>query len=158
MSEEDQMVQSLIQYHNSDQNRKNITEVNIEPEAHFNHYGDRGVADLFVRKKEVANSYKTYLHDYVYEVKSDKAVKSSTGANEIIRQFNRMRKYFYQDESKITPKSTHFELLFIPTKRTVEHVANNLSLYKSVENKKICEEVESIVGDTNALVCFRTSK
>jgi len=75
----------------------------------------------------------------VYEVKSAAAVEAATGANEIIRQFNKMRRYFYKDESRYKPSTTSFELVFIVEKETVEHVAENITLYQVSDDQKLCK-------------------
>ena len=156
MSKEDQMVQSLIE--NSKSYKGSLyTEVEVEPEAHYNHYGNRGVADLFVRSKEEGGNNEVYYSDGVYEIKSEAAVRSSTGANEIIRQFNKMRKYFYKDDSRSLPDDCHFELTFIPTEITVQHMVDNLSLYQSSQKKKLCGEIDPDYefGESLANICFR---
>ncbi len=100
----------------------------VEPEAHYNHYGTRGVADLFVRSIESGENG-DYVSDALYEVKSASAVQQATGANEIIRQFNKMRKTFYLDESRDEPDEFHIELTFTIEPETVQHVARNFEMY-----------------------------
>lgn len=122
MSSEDKLVNRIIEHHS---NRDRI--IRAEPEAHYEYYGYRGTADLFLRWEHSDGSGE---HDDVYEVKSASAVESSTGANEILRQFNKMRKYFYEDDSHSPARSeVNFRLVFTISETTVRHVANNLPQY-----------------------------
>lgn len=118
--------------------------VRVEPEAHYNYYGDRGVADLYV---ELAGSIdgREFTEGTVYEVKSEHAVKEANGAGDIIRQFNRMSRYFFQDETWDHPGDVTYELTFIPTPATIQHVEENKELYKQVS------DIEE-----NKVVLFRT--
>lgn len=112
----------------------------IDPEAAvnleepYNHDGVRGVADVYVRTRTPE------VVDYLVELKGDAAIRHATGANEILRQYRRMERYFYQDAAhNIRPKlnrddvGVNLLLLFAPTPITVRHVANNRSLYASVD-------------------------
>lgn len=89
--DEDEVTNALIQWHKSSA-REAIeagdtdADVEILPEAHYNHYGNRGVVDLYA----IMGGW----NGHVYEIKSETAVRNATGANEVIRQFNRMREYF----------------------------------------------------------------
>lgn len=140
MSKEDTMVAEIIDYHrDSGVPGETSWEYEFEPEAHYNYYGDRGVADLHVRRKETESYGRPYINDDVYEVKSAAAVEAATGANEIIRQFNKMRRYFYKDESRYKPSTTSFELVFIVEKETVKHVAENITLYQVSDDQKLCK-------------------
>lgn len=100
------------------------------PEAHYNYYGDRGVVDLYVEGSESA---------HLYEIKSESAVQNGeTGANSILRQFNRMRKFFFKDESWDLPVesvsgsfSSHltFHLVFTASESNVQHLCENRNMY-----------------------------
>lgn len=95
----------------------------IEVEAHYNHFGDRGVADMFVQNQGV---------DRVMELKShpDKA-------NEVLRQFERMVKYFYKDDDRERPvKSPVYELCFLPSSDNFFHILQNKEMYKSAKDGK----------------------
>lgn len=153
---EDTMVNRLIRNHkeNVGDEDHEMDDVEITPEAHYNHYGTRGVADLYVEEREEASKhitgdlYKTgtFRYVYVYEVKSEHAVKHATGANEIVRQFNKMCDYFFEDESWRKGYQTRLELCFIPTPVTWNHVR---------ENRDIYEELVESSGDTVIDVVFR---
>jgi len=112
-----------------------------KPEVHYNHYGTRGCVDLLNRKKYSING-KPRVEDALYEIKSDSAVEQATGANEIIRQYNKMRTYFYKSnpvKNLIMPK---FELVFIPTKKTVAHVIENAELYEAASSHTVNEGMD----------------
>lgn len=103
-------------------------------EEPYDHDGVRGVADVYVRTRTPE------VVDYLVELKGDAAVRHATGANEILRQYRRMERYFYQDAAhNVRPKlnrddvGVNLLLLFAPTPITVRHVANNRSLYGSVD-------------------------
>lgn len=126
---EDDLTEGLIENY---QKRDHIRI--IEPEAHYDHYGHRGWPDLFavfLRPDEGLVEY------HLIEVKSEYAVKAATGANEIIRQFNQMRRYFYEDDRHhvMLPEFESreivlvFELTFIPTEHTVSHIFSNKRMY-----------------------------
>lgn len=130
------------------------TSASIEVEKHYNHYGDRGVADLFIRERE-PNGVE---NDYVYEFKSDAAIEAATGANEIIRQFNRMCSYFYKDDEIDLPdtrawenSAITFELCFNATPTAFEHVLDNYEIYESIAQPV----VPGGLRDAGAWVTFR---
>lgn len=109
-------------------------EASVNLEEPYDHDGVCGVADVHVRTRTPERV------DYLVELKGDAAIRHATGANEILRQYRRMERYFYQDEAhNIRPKlnrndvGVHLLLLFAPTPITVRHVANNRSLYGSVD-------------------------
>lgn len=133
---EDAMVNRLIEHH-----RGNVTPKGelgsdkipvLQPEAHYNYYGDRGVVDLYVVEKFSDEGRYDWTQGTLYEVKSNSALDNVSGANEIVRQFNRMQKYFYEDESWRRPKIIHYELCFIPSPETLEHVSNNQEIYRQL--------------------------
>ena len=154
MSKEDKMTETLIDWatepHPESSDREFSHEV--EPEAHYNYYGDRGVADLYIREIEDMDDGRTFYYDNLYEIKSESAIRSATGANEIIRQFNKMRKYFYKDESRSVPTEVHFELLFLPTEATIEHLIENMTLYQNCQKSQLCEEVPSAYDNTAPVI------
>ena len=130
-------------------------EVVFETEKHYNYYGDRGVADLFTRTTHPSGAQT----DRVFEFKSEDAVRDATGANEILRQFNRMCSYFYKDESITLPKATAwnqaritFVLCFDATPTTYKHVLDNHEIYQTITSP--C--VESGLRDAHSLVTFRS--
>jgi len=124
---EDELTNALIQYHKRSNEELNESgpetyELGIFTEEHYNHYGNRGVVDLFVSEWQ----------DHLYELKSEHAVRKATGANEIIRQFNKMRKFFYKGSDHIPARDVQFELCFTPSELTFRHLAENAEMYASV--------------------------
>jgi hypothetical protein len=116
----------------------------VEPEAHYNHYGDRGAADLYVEEVEHTNRG-DIRRGYLYEVKSAHAVREANGAGDIIRQFNKMQRYFFQDESWTHPNRVQYELVFLPTPTTVGHVAANETMYEQLDDKDPQEDSSMVV-------------
>jgi len=155
MSEEDKLVNSLIRYHRElDAVGPDVkySQKKFTPEAHYNHYGNRGVADLHVRKT-LKKGNMTSLQDSLYEIKGASAISNSTGANQIIRQFNRMRNFFYKDESLAHPDRVHCELTFTLEPECVEHIIENYEMYQSVHQT---DEISTQTIDASAqLVLFR---
>jgi len=100
-----------------------------KPEVHYNHYGDRGVVDLLQ-----IQTYDECDHLRVYELKCQSAIESVTGANEILRQFNRHRTYFFRGSSYDASdySSITFELTFAATQPCYQHVRNNWHQYKHI--------------------------
>jgi hypothetical protein len=109
----------------------NLTLLTAEPEAHYDHYGNRGYADLYFETKHEESNSVYFEHD-LYEIKSEHAVMQANGAGEIIRQFKRMRRYFFQDESREKRGPAAYLLCFIPTPITLHHVEENKNLYKQI--------------------------
>lgn len=105
----------------------------IEPEAHYDYYGNRGAADLYVETISEYNG-KEYSEGHLFEVKSERAIKEANGAGDIIRQFNKMVRYFFQDQTRDHPGDIFYELTFIPTPKTVEHVKRNRHLYQQIDD------------------------
>jgi hypothetical protein len=128
---EDDLVRRQIQWLQSIAHI-NQEDLEIEIEAHYNHYGDRGVVDLVGR--DTSGRLGRDQEVYLFEMKSDAAVKQATGANEILRQFNRMREYFFKDESRRQAEMVNFELVFTPTERALDHFIENVDLYLSATN------------------------
>lgn len=127
MSQEDELVTALM---------REAEDSDCKPEVHYNHYGDRGVVDLVT----IDRSAKPY-EMFVYEVKSPAALKEVTGANEIIRQFNRHKEYFMPGTNYSSGYfNVRYELCFYLSEETLEHVLNNWALYNSVQ-----EELEATV-------------
>lgn len=147
---EDELTNALIRYHRqSEQAARSRGERGVEtklyPEEHYNHYGDRGVVDLYCVTGEWSG--------HLYEVKSESAVRCATGANEIIRQFNRMRQHFYPGTDHPVPLDVHFELCFTPTAYNARHLLENADMYaQAVEN-----DLSRLSGVDRqvANVCFR---
>jgi len=117
MSREDELVNKLVQYYRND----SMTE-SVQVEKHYNHYGDRGIVDL------VTDGFSLHL----FEIKSPAAIDAATGANEIIRQFNRMREYYVQDHEIEPNHQATFELCFTPDVECLRHVETNMEMYKNI--------------------------
>lgn len=147
MSTEDELAQRLIQSHRDGAESETVR---IYPESHYNHYGNRGAADLYVATENYSG--------HLYELKSETAINEATGANEIIRQFNRMREFFFSGSSFNSPSdSMIFELCFTPSEKSIQHIAENADLYATVTDQEIsgvkCERIR-----TNITIRSATSK
>lgn len=131
---EDDLTEALIQYHKD----RHLVEI-IEPEAFYNDYGMRGYPDLHLQFNRPADGL---IESHLIEVKSEYAVDSATGANEIIRQFNKMRRHFYEDDDRQIPFPSYewedvvlvFELAFIPSEYTLLHLLDNKEMYNEAIN------------------------
>lgn len=147
---EDEIVNSLIQWHREGERlSRELGEsdggVEIFPEAHYNHYGNRGVVDLYT----ITGGW----DGHVYEVKSEFAVKNSTGANEILRQYNRTREFFPEGSSCPMPTSKlNFELCFSPAEYNARHVIDNADIYAEAAKSNISKNSEIDIGNR---ICFR---
>lgn len=121
--QEDDLVNELIRYYRQERDVDYI-----EPEAPFNHYGARGAVDLFTHEDNGHGGKAKLL-----EVKSQAAIEVSTGANEILRQFNRMRKYFFASDDRSLPVGRQgtvtYELSFIANPVAWKHFQNNEPMY-----------------------------
>jgi len=137
---EDKLASSIIKYFR--ESTKELEEIdntdielNVHPESSYNHYGTRGFVDLYFEQKYPHG----YTKGHVYELKSESAVKQATGANEIIRQFNKMREYFFKGSSHSLPKNITFELCFTPTEYNIRHITENIEMYSSSVEQKLIE-------------------
>ena len=159
MSQEDKMVSHLIDLA-SPSELDHEDYVNIEftatPEAHYNHYGDRGAVDLHTRLVGEREDGSKRTRDHVFEVKADAAIREATGANEIIRQWNHQRKYFYKDESTCVPDEATFQLVFLPSKLSVNHLVENHEMYEAAQDQNLCEFLEGY--DLREQILFRSTK
>ncbi|WP_336023771.1 hypothetical protein [Halobellus salinisoli] len=106
----------------------------IRLEEPYDHYGNRGSVDLYVRTRPPERV------EYLVELKADPAVRMASGANEILRQYRRMERYFYEDDEHVlrkrlgrTEPALNLLLLFAPTAKCVEHVYENRRLYGSID-------------------------
>lgn len=137
-SQEDALVNALIEYKRQSHDEFNdqgpaTYELQIYPEAHYNNYGNRGVADLYWTR---SGDHVAVSEGHVFEIKSESAVVNATGANEIIRQFNRMRENFFEGTEHVEPHdSVTFELCFTPTAVNLQHVIDNAGMYRSVREQ-----------------------
>jgi len=119
-------------------------EVTVALEEPYDHYGNRGQVDVYVRTRDGPRV------DHLIELKADAAVRRATGANEVVRQFRRMEGYFYRGSDHglrrrlgRTEPGVRLLLLFAPTVACVEHVADHASLYESVEPTTRVEGVDA---------------
>ncbi|WP_435183604.1 hypothetical protein [Halobellus sp. EA9] len=106
----------------------------ISLEEPYDHYGNRGAVDVYVRTAPPERV------SYLVELKADPAVRMASGANEILRQYRRMERYFYADDAHDLRTrlardgpGVHLLLLFAPTRKCVEHVFEHRRLYGSVD-------------------------
>ncbi|RAW46095.1 hypothetical protein DQW50_04765 [Halorubrum sp. 48-1-W] len=121
----------------------------IRLEEPYDAEGRRGVADVYVRLRSPERV------DHVIELKSDAAVRRATGANEVLRQYRRMERYFHADDAhRLRPKlgrvgpGARYCLFFAPTPTCVYHVATHRTLYGSVDGAGTVGDVPTarIVG------------
>lgn len=141
---EDDLTKSLIKHH---QDRDHVRI--IEPEAHYDHYGKQGWPDLYVVFNRIPENL---IEHHLIEVKSEHAVRQATGANEIIRQFNQMRWYFFEDDRRNVhqPRSEYedvvlvFELTFIPTEYNILHLFDNKEIYNQAITSDSLDPVDKL--------------
>lgn len=117
MTSESELTTTLLESYDDEERMEQL-----RVEEPYDHYGNRGVADLYTDDGFAAT---------VYELKSEAALNHVTGANEIVRQFNKLRKYFFQGTGFYPRDRVRFELCFVPTERTINHVRKYQSLYRS---------------------------
>ncbi|WP_418284595.1 hypothetical protein [Halorubrum sp. DTA46] len=117
----------------------------IRLEEPYDAEGRRGIVDVYVRLRA------RHRVDHVIELKGDAAVRGATGANEILRQYRRMERYFHADSAHaLRPKlgrtepGARFLLCFAPTPTCVYHVATHRSLYGSVESAARVDDVPAV--------------
>jgi hypothetical protein len=118
-------------------------EINLEEP--YDADGRRGVVDVYVR------CHTPERVDHVIELKSDAAVRAATGANEILRQYRRMERYFHADDRHaIRPKlgrtepGARYLLCFAPTPTCVYHVATHRALYGSLDTAARVDDVPAV--------------
>jgi hypothetical protein len=142
MSKEDKLVDCFIRHfrNRAEDLEKYCGEYNFTtlPEASYNHYGERGYVDIFVE----LNFAEAGSVAYICEIKSESAVREATGANEIVRQFNKMRENFFRGSSHKPPDNFEFELCFTPTEYNIRHIYDNIEIYHSS-----CEQTLIDIGE-----------
>lgn len=132
---EDDLVKRIIEWRSDDEN----VEYEFHPERHYNHFGNRGVVDL-VTACEFPSLGVNSRSEHLFEIKGPRAIEEATGANEIVRQFNKMCSYYYLDETNIPSEpiySIMIELTFLPTPEVVRHVWENRYIYLQLKQTKI---------------------
>ncbi|WP_311174007.1 hypothetical protein [Halobellus ordinarius] len=114
-------------------------------EEPYDYYGNRGAVDVYARTQPPERVA------YLVELKADPAVRMAGGANDIIRQYRRMERYFYaDDEHDLRTRlardgpGLHLLLLFAPTARCVEHVFEYRHLYGSIEPELSVDGVDAV--------------
>jgi hypothetical protein len=114
-------------------------------EEPYDYYGNRGAVDVYARTQPPERVA------YLVELKADPAVRMAGGANDIIRQYRRMERYFYaDDEHDLRTRlardgpGVHLLLLFAPTARCVEHVFEYRHLYGSIEPELSVDGVDAV--------------
>ncbi|MES3160479.1 MAG: hypothetical protein PPP55_02785 [Halorubrum sp.] len=137
--QEDELATRVVDHYEA--GHENAT---VRLEEPYDAEGRRGVVDVVVRLRTPQPV------DHVVELKADAAVRRATGANEILRQFRRMERYFHADPAhRLEPKlgregpAAQYYLLFAPTPTCVYHVATNRALYRSVNAAGTAGEVPS---------------
>lgn len=162
-SSEDKIVQSRIQDVKESQelekeHNPDADDAFAYPEAHYNHYGTRGYVDAYFG---VGNWSATVL-----EVKSASAVNESTGANEILRQYNKMQEAFFKGTDYTPPsKSLQYELCFTASPQNIGHVVDNKDLYRSAASQLQDHRTERVMNiitirfseSNSPLILFRYS-
>ncbi|MFC6733049.1 hypothetical protein [Haladaptatus sp. GCM10025893] len=104
----------------------------FDPEVHFGEYQNQGYADLVVNGE--SKSGKEWCR--VIEIKSDLAIEEAHGAQDIIRQFNKMRKHFFSNNPEYRLEDKHwvsYILCFAATDYTATHVFDNALLYDAAQ-------------------------
>lgn len=129
-SQEDRIADAILDRYRERIERGRSEDGSAELEVHYNDYGSRGVVDLVIT--EVDGGFVPEIR--IYELKSEYAVKQSTGANEIIRQFNRHKQSFFSgsNHEKGDYKNIMYFLDFYATDYNYEHIRANEGLYNTV--------------------------
>ncbi|SNR51868.1 hypothetical protein [Halorubrum vacuolatum] len=144
---EDELATRLVEHYTAA-----YDDATVALEEPYDAEGRRGLVDVYVQLRTPERV------DHVIELKSDAAVRRATGANELLRQFRRAERYFYEDpRHAVRPKlsrrgpAVHLLLFFAPTPTCVHHVATHARLYESID-------VEARIGDVQAVrkVAFLT--
>jgi len=87
-------------------------------EVPYNNYGERGYVDLVINRKGVSQ---------IFELKS-----SPKSANQVIRQFQKMRENFSDGTSIDLRDTKTFYLTFTASQKNIQHLKNNKSMYLSL--------------------------
>jgi len=87
-------------------------------EVPYNNYGERGYVDLVRNKNHLSQ---------IFELKS-----SPQSANQVIRQFQKMRENFSEGTSIDLRRNKTFYLVFTASQKNIQHLRNNKSMYLSI--------------------------
>jgi hypothetical protein len=104
----------------------------VELEQRYNDYGDRGAVDVVITDSAKKAAW-------VIEIKSDAAIESVTGANEIIRQFKKHKDCFFDGADKdynARRNRRNYQLIFAATDACWQHLEQNRSLYERLAAKE----------------------
>jgi len=134
MKEDDLAIKIIQQQKNRKNNRKSaINDLWIEPEAHYNHFGNRGSLDLFIKSFHETLENDWFEHE-LYELKSE-----LNNANKVIRQANRHKKYFYKDDSRQKPRSEihrpqiKWYLVILANRSNYKHIIEYYDMYETLK-------------------------
>nr|WP_176705248.1 hypothetical protein [Halobacterium sp. GN101] len=129
MSNEDRYIQNYLNLNNY------IADYWLE--VPYNEYGSRGFADaVFAWEPRGADEQQFYE---IVEVKSETAIREATGANEIIRQVQKMAAYFIdgQEDDIVDTEHHRFRLDIIDTEFNRKHLLDNYQLYQSIHDENL---------------------
>lgn len=92
--------------------------VTAEPEVHYNHYGDRGVVDVVIVKRPKEDQSDFHPEDRCkWDTVTLLEIKAHIeDVGETLRQFKRMRKYFFEDHPEYEPCTKVYELAIYPSR------------------------------------------
>jgi hypothetical protein len=114
-------------------------------EVPYNNYGERGYVDLVQNRPRGTT--------YIIEIKS-----SPESANQVIRQFQKMRRNFAEGTSyQPIHEQKSYWLVFTASHSNLEHLRNNKSMYRSLNSEenvsiRMCDE------EGNHCVVFKDEK
>ncbi len=113
------------------------------PEMSYNHYGDRGSVDLYVNGAPLDQNLTPRCTAFVMEMKSEHAIRESTGPNSIIQQFNRMRENFFpgneSEDVGTVGEFVNFELAFTPSEHCIRHLFEYQSMYQGCLSQQLAD-------------------
>lgn len=127
MSDEDRYIRNYL--------NQNPHIENYHLEVPYNQYGSRGFVDAVFSWEPSGDGEPTFYE--IVEVKSEAAIREATGANEIIRQVQKMAAYFIEgQETEIVDTENHiFRLDIIDTEHNRQHLLENYDLYQSIHDE-----------------------
>lgn len=132
----DKLVEFVLSKHEefSYPSNSRFGKITAEPEVHYNHYGDRGVVDVVIVKQPKEDQSDFHSGDRcrwdTVTLLEIKAHMEDVG--ETLRQFKRMRKYFFEDHSEFEPCTKTYELVVYPSPTNLFLVENHRNSFKSL--------------------------